>query len=129
LAVLFLLLEALIFNPAYFADSNYAYNISVYVLYPIIYAVIYLIFGVPTTLITDYLLKAFAVSSKKYIYLISFFTYSIAGVSLTLAFTMSIPDNILSFISILIPVYIYLIVLLLLRKKGGSGNYEMKENL
>lgn len=128
-AVLFLFLEALIFTPAYFADSNYAYNISVYILYPIIYAAIYLIFGVPTTLITDYFLRVFSVRSKRYIYLISFFTYSIAGVSLTLGFTKTIPDNILSFTGVLIPVYIYLIVLLLLRKNGEIGNYEIKENL
>jgi hypothetical protein len=99
-----------VFDPSSSSREIGEYLTALYV-YPFFYLIYYVILGIPVTLLTDFVIKAFN-SKKRFIltYLISLTIYTIAGLVLS-DFKLELLDL------FLIPIYVYLHVLLFLRRK------------
>jgi H+/Cl- antiporter ClcA len=98
-----------VFDPSSSSREISEYLTALYV-YPFFYLIYYVILGIPVTLLTDFVIKAFN-SKKRFIltYLISLTIYTIAGLVLS-DFKLELLDL------FLIPIYVYLHVLLFLRR-------------
>jgi hypothetical protein len=114
----------------YFSDpqaysENYAYNTSFYILYTFIVAIIYIVVGIPTTLLADNLKynKSF-LSIFKTSYLIQVLVYTVSSLLfsyVTLGFHFYFP----AFVSWLTFAQVYFHVLLLVRiKKNVSRTVD-----
>jgi hypothetical protein len=106
----------------YFSDpqaysENYAYNTSFYVLYTFIVAIIYIVVGIPTTLLADKLKnKELYLSIFKKSYFIQVIIYTVSSLLfsyVTLGFHFYFP----AFVSWLTFAQVYFHVLLLIRWK------------
>jgi heme/copper-type cytochrome/quinol oxidase subunit 2 len=106
----------------YFSDpqaynENYAYNSSFYILYTFIVAIIYIVVGIPTTLLADNLkYKKSFLSIFKTSYLIQVLVYTVSSLLfsyITLGFHFYFP----AFVSWLTFAQVYFHVLLLIRLK------------
>ena len=103
-----------IFIHSHFLGEDYNfYRVDVALIYAMFFYIYYFICGLPTTLLTDLIIKLFS-PRRKTIFWISFIIYTLAGLVLWRGFNVQDP----LFISfILIPVYTYLIVLIKVRAK------------
>lgn len=115
-SVYILLITEFFTDPEFFSPDNYGFNLSIFWFYPLIFGLIYLILGLPTTLINDVLLKICRISSRKYKLILSFITYSIVGVVFMICLDLPL-NELVSYATILTPVYIYLIVVNLIRRE------------
>ena len=104
-----------IFIHSYFWGEDYKfYRIDVAIIYAVFFYVYYFIFGVPTTILNDLLIKLFSRQRKTSLFWIYFVVYTLAGIVLWYGFNIPDPEFIWF---ILIPVYTYLIILIKVRAK------------
>ncbi|KMM38475.1 hypothetical protein [Guptibacillus hwajinpoensis] len=95
-------------------EREYTDTFATIISLPIFFAIVYIVYGLPTTLIADGFLRLKPLS--KYRSLIEFIIYSIAGLVLSLLLSSnSLSKEIL--VIVMLPVYLYLYVLTLMRKK------------
>ncbi|MDO6657520.1 hypothetical protein [Anaerobacillus sp. 1_MG-2023] len=95
-------------------EREYTDTFATIISLPILFAIVYIVYGLPTTLIADGFLRLKPLS--KYRSLIEFIIYSIAGLVLSLLLSSnSLSKEIL--VIVMLPVYLYLYVLTLMRKK------------
>jgi hypothetical protein len=100
--------------------TNYAATPDISILFIFAFMIIYIIFGLPTTLITDGLIKKFK-PSKINKMLFQLFTYALAAFLLTYLLggvSMSL------FLYVIFQAYIYLFILMYLRRKEGSASLQ-----
>ncbi|MDP4553488.1 hypothetical protein Q9251_21785 [Alkalihalobacillus macyae] len=95
-------------------EREYTNTFATLISLPIFFAIVYIVYGLPTTLIADGFLRLKPLS--KYRSLIEFIIYSIAGLVLSLFLSSnSLSKEIL--VIVMLPVYLYLYVLTRMRKK------------
>jgi hypothetical protein len=110
IAVIITLVSDYLFEP-----TSSSRDISEYIgplfVYPFFYLMYYVILGIPTTLLTDFAVKKLNFNNTFVsTYLISFISYTIAGLVLS-------DFDIYNLDFFLIPIYTYLHILLFLRRK------------
>jgi hypothetical protein len=119
LSVFILLLSEYVMNPQAYKE-NLAYSLGGYIIFPFAFGIVYIIIGIPTTLLADYLKKNELLVSffkKSYFLQCVIFTSSSFLFSyLSLCFHVYLP----AFLSWLIPALIYLHMLILIRWKRGN---------
>jgi hypothetical protein len=119
LSVFILLLSEYVMDPQAY-KNNLANSVGGYIIFPFAFGIIYILIGMPTTLLADYLKKnelLVSLFKKSYflqcvIYTSSSFLFSY----LSLGFHVYLP----AFLGWLIPALIYLHILILIRWKRGT---------
>lgn len=100
---------------------NYAmeFELGTIVFYTIAFYIVYGLMGLPTTLVTDGILKLFSIKKGIYLFFVTFFTYTLVGTWLASGFQS--PMSRIDWY-VLIPVYTYFIVLMGIRNKFTKNN-------
>lgn len=114
--ILLVMCDSIFIHSHFWGEDYNFYRVDVALIYAMFFYIYYFIFGLPTTLLTDLIIKLFS-PRRKTILWISFIIYTLAGLVLWREFNVQDPP---STWFILIPVYTYLIVLIKVRDKYGG---------
>lgn len=114
LSVSILIIGELTINWILQVEREYTDTLPTLISMPIFFGIVYIVYGLPTTLIADGLVMLRPLSKFKF--LTQFVIYTLTG--LVLAFILSKgPLGIMKLVTVLFPAYLYLCVLTLVRKK------------
>ena len=103
----------------YFRNYAMEFELGTIVFYTIAFYIVYGLMGLPTTLVTDGILKLFSIKKGIYLFFVTFFTYTLVGTWLASGFQS--PMSRIDWY-VLIPVYTYFIVLMGIRNKFTKNN-------
>ena len=112
-----------IFNWALGIERNYTDVVPSLIVIPFFFAYFYIIFGIPTTLIADGIVKLKPISKYTTTLrsIIQFVIYTLAGLSL--AFDSGFDPYSIYFV--LVPVYTYFFLLIIIRRKAQRSPHVM----
>ncbi|KMM37947.1 hypothetical protein [Guptibacillus hwajinpoensis] len=114
----------MIFNWLFEIEKNYTDVVSSLIAIPFFFAIFYVVFGLPTTLIADGIAKIKPISKLTTYWrsAIQFLIYTFAGLILSFLLTDSAFDP-YGIYSVLIPVYTYFFLLIFIRRKSQKRSH------
>lgn len=119
--VLLALCDSLFIHSQFWGEEYPFYRLDVGLIYAMFFYLFYFILGLPTTLLTDFMVKRFSLSHKMAI-VASFIMYTFVGL------LMWKSEEELSIWFILIPVYTYFVMLIVVRNKYDSKKAKVDDD-